>query len=314
MIVSASRRTDIPAFYAEWFMNRIRQGFVHTRNPFRPTQIGRVSLKPATVDAIVFWTRNAEPLVPHLDELNRMGYHYYFQYTLVHYPKVFEGSSVSLSQKIDRLRCLSQRVGSERIIWRYDPIILSNLTDQRYHESLFLEIARALRGFTHRCVISFLDIYRKVGKALEKLNREQGVSVIDIHQHENKAREISRLLSQVGRDCGLEILSCAEPFNLEEFGITHGKCIDDELLNRIFGLHLSSPKDKHQRALCKCVESKDIGAYDTCPHGCIYCYANSCQELAQSNFRRHDRQSPFLLSSEFEFPAGMSTAQNHRRT
>jgi len=295
MIVSASRRTDIPAFYSEWFMNRIRDGFVLIRNPFRPTQIGRISLDAATVDAIVFWTRNAEPLIPHLDELDLMGYGYYFQYTVVHYPRVFERSSLPLSQKVERFKRLSERVGPDKIIWRYDPIILSNLTDQRYHQVHFREIARVLRGFTHRCIISFLDIYRKTKKALDILREKKDTRVVDIHQHEAKIREISGFLAEFGRDCGFEIFTCAEAFNLEDFGIRHGKCIDDELLNRLFQRNLSLPKDKSQRKLCGCAESKDIGVYDTCPYGCIYCYANTSPELAQKNFHRHNSHAPLLL-------------------
>lgn len=295
MIISASRRTDIPAFYSEWFMNRIRDGFVLIRNPFNPTHIGRVSLDPARVDAIIFWTRNAELLIPYLNELDLMGYHYYFQYTLVHYPKFFERSSVSLSQKVEKFRRLSQRVGPDKIIWRYDPIILSNLTNQLYHRNYFKEIAKTLRGFTNRCVISFLDIYRKTKLAMDSLKRKKDIRVVDVHQHEAKIREISGFLADVSRDCGFEIFTCAEAFTLDDFGIRHGKCIDDELLNRLFGLNLSIPKDKGQRKLCGCVESKDIGVYDTCPYGCIYCYANTSSELARRNFHRHNRHAPLLL-------------------
>lgn len=295
MIVSASRRTDIPAFYADWFMNRIRSESVLIRNPFRPTQISRVSLDPARVDAIVFWTRNAEPLIPHLDELDVMGYRYYFQYTLVHYPRVFERSSVTLSRKVEGFRRLSQRVGPDKIIWRYDPIIMSNLTNQAYHEDHFEEIAKGLRGFTHRCVISFLDIYRKTEKALHILKKKGDIRVVDLHHHEAKVREISDAFAEMGRDCGFEIFTCAEASNLEASGIRHGKCIDDDLVNRLFGLDLSIAKDKGQRRLCGCVESKDIGAYGTCPHGCIYCYANTNPELARRNFHRHNKHAPLLL-------------------
>ena len=295
MILSVSRRTDIPTYYSEWFMNRIREGSVVIRNPFRPTQMSPVSLDPAGVDAIVFWTRNGEPLTPYLDELDRMGYCYYFHYTVVHYPEVFEGSSDPLPQKLERFKRLSHRVGPERIIWRYDPIILSSLTDEEYHQFHFEEIARSLKGFSYRCVISFLDIYRKTEKILDSLKREKGIRVINMHHHEGKIREISRFLSNVGGECNFEIFTCAEAVRLEELGIRHGKCIDDDLLNRLFGLDLSRAKDKGQRKLCRCVESKDVGAYDTCPHGCFYCYANTSPELARKNFFRHNKYSPVLL-------------------
>jgi len=294
MIISASRRTDIPAFYAEWFMNRVKDGFVLIRNPFGATWVDRVSLKPADVDAIVFWTRNAHPLIPYLDDLDRVGHRYYFQYTLVHYPTVFDESTVPLSQKIDRFRRLSQRAGRDQVIWRYDPIIFSDVTDLHYHQDHFKEIAEALRGFSHRCVISFLDIYRKTRRAFDRLQRESGVRVLDIHRHEEKIREISRALGEVARHCDFETVTCAEALNLEDFGIRHGRCIDDELLTRLFGLNLSVSKDRGQRKLCRCVESKDIGAYNTCPSGCIYCYANTSFDSARRNFQNHQTTSPLL--------------------
>jgi hypothetical protein len=294
MIISVSRRTDIPAFYAEWFLNRVREGFVLVRRPFRPRQIERISLAPMDVDALVFWTRNTDPLIPHLDELDSRGYRYYFQYTVVHYPKSLEKSPISLSQKIERFRKLSERIGPERIIWRYDPVILTILTDQEYHRRCFEEIANGLRGFTHRCMISFLDVYRKTKQKMAELSGKEVMRLIDLHQDEEKARELSRLFSERGREYGLELFTCAEPFDLEDLGIRHGKCVDDKLIGRLFGLDLSLPKDKGQRRFCRCVESKDIGTYDTCPHGCVYCYANTSDELAQRNFQRHDAYAPML--------------------
>jgi hypothetical protein len=294
MIISVSRRTDIPAFYAEWFLNRLREGFVLVRRPFRPRQIERISLAPMDVDALVFWTRNADPLIPHLDELDSRGYRYYFQYTVVHYPKSLEKSPIALSQKIERFRRLSERIGPERIIWRYDPVILTILTDEQYHRRCFEEIANGLRGFTHRCMISFLDVYRKTKQKMAQLSGDEATRLIDLHQDEEKARELSRLFSERGREYGLELFTCAEPFDLEDLGIRHGKCVDDELIGRLFGLGLSLPKDRGQRRLCRCVESKDIGTYDTCPHGCVYCYANTSDELAQRNFQKHDAYAPML--------------------
>jgi hypothetical protein len=293
MIVSASRRTDIPAFYAEWFMNRIREGFVLFLNPFRPSQTGRLDLDPVRVDGIVFWTRNAAPLFPYLPDLESMGFRYYFQYTVVHYPRAFEPTPVLFDRKIDRFRQLSERIGAERVIWRYDPIILSNLTGLTYHVDHFERIAKALKGHTHRCVISFLNIYRKTEKAFDRLRRERNISVGDLYQ-EDEIRNLADAFSQTGSACGFDMFTCAERIDLEDHGISHGKCIDDSLLNRLFGLNLSPPEDRGQRKECRCVESTDIGAYDTCPSGCIYCYANRTPELAQRNLRRHNRHSPVL--------------------
>ena len=294
MIISVSRRTDIPAFYAEWFLNRLREGFVLVRHPFRPSQVERISLAPVDVDALVFWTRNADPLIPHLDELDSRGYRYYFQYTLVHYPTPLEKSLIPLSQKIERFRRLGERIGPERLIWRYDPVILTNLTDQQYHRRCFDDIARGLRGLTHRCMISFLDVYRKTKQKMAELDREEALRLIDLHRHEEKARELCSLFSEKGREYDLELFTCAEPFDLEDLGIRHGRCVDDQLIGRLFGLRLSLPKDKGQRKLCGCVQSKDIGTYDTCPHGCVYCYANTSDERARRNFERHDARAPML--------------------
>ncbi|MBW2057425.1 MAG: DUF1848 domain-containing protein [Deltaproteobacteria bacterium] len=294
MIVSASRRTDIPAFYTAWLMNRVRSGFALVRNPFRPGTITRVSLNPAEVDAIVFWTRNAEPLIPYLDELDAVGYRYYFQYTLVHYPRAFERAAPPRSRKVDGFRRLSRRIGPARVIWRYDPIILSNLTGLEYHKKQFTEIARALEGFSQRCVISFLDIYRKTKRTLERMEKERGVRVIDLHERPADVREIAGLLAPIARQSGFEITTCAEPLDLQEYGIQPGRCIDGDLINRLFGLDLKVEKDKGQRKWCRCVESTDIGAYDTCPHGCIYCYANASLELARRNFNQHNSLAPML--------------------
>jgi hypothetical protein len=295
MIVSVSRRTDIPAFYGEWFLNRVREGFVLVRHPFRPKQIERVSLSPEDVDALVFWTRNADPLLPYLDEMDSRGYRYYFQYTLVHYPRFLERSSGSLSRKLQRFKRLSERIGPERVIWRYDPVILSNLTDREYHRQYFEKIGQSLKGFTDRCVISFLDVYRKTRQKMVQLAKEENLRLIDLHQDEAKAREISCLLSEIGQRLALKLLTCAEPLDLEDLDIRQGKCIDDDLIRELFGLELSLPKDKGQRRFCRCVESKDIGAYDTCPHGCVYCYANTSDDSAQRNYQRHDARSPMLL-------------------
>jgi hypothetical protein len=295
MIISASRRTDIPAFYAEWFMSRIRSGFCLLRNPFRPTQIARVPLDPASVDAIVFWTRNAQPLIPYLAELDGMGYRYYFQYTLVHYPGIFERDVTSVSQKLQRFRSLSQRVGPHRIVWRYDPIVMSNTTDHRYHVTQFETIARTLRGSTSACVISFLDLYRKTERSLDRLRQEKNIGVIDVRGRTMEMAALLRSFSTIARECDLEVTACAEPLDLESLGVHRARCIDAERINRLFGLHLSLEKDKSQRRLCRCVESKDIGAYDTCPYGCIYCYANTSPELAQKNFHRHRSDAPVLI-------------------
>lgn len=292
MIVSASRRTDIPAFYADWFANRLRAGFLLARNPFNPRQVRRVSLARPDVDAIVFWTRNPEKLLPHLPLLDSMGHAYYFQYTITGYPRALERAVPGPRAAIGTFVRLSDMIGPDRVVWRYDPILLSNLLDVSEHKRLFGKIARLLRGRTRRAVISFADFYKKTErnlKAVENLRCE------DIAANQAALSDLAAFMAAAGAENGMEVQTCSEKLDLERFGIRHGKCIDDGLLRSVFGIDAGDGKDKGQRPECGCVKSVDIGAYDTCLHGCVYCYATSNPRLAARNRERHDPESPFLI-------------------
>lgn len=295
MIISASRRTDIPALYSEWLINRLEAGFCIVKNPFNPKQESWVSLAPEDVDVIVFWTRNPRPLMPHLDYLDESGYLYYFQYTVTGYPDWLEPGAASLQQSIESFCHLAERLGSTRVIWRYDPIILSKVTEASYHLDAFEHIARSLEGCTQQVVISLWDAYRKSKRRMREIEDKAGP--LGDHRYEPEARgEFFSSLVYIARRYGMEVLSCCES-GLESYGITKGKCIDNDLIMRVFGLQVGSTKDPGQRRDCGCIVSKDIGAYDTCTLGCRYCYAVARPNLALARYRYHDPKAPCLAAS-----------------
>lgn len=292
MIISASRRTDIPAFYSEWFINRIRAGFLLTRNPFNYHQITRVSLLPEDVDAIVFWTRNPTKLIPYLNELTQTGHRFYFQFTITGYPRALDTKTLNPHKAVYAFKKLASEVGPDKIIWRYDPILLSNLLPFEEHIRLFSKLASTLEGHTHRVVISFADLYKKTEKNLKTVDN---LIYQDIVQNHEICLSLANKLAQIAHQHGMEIFSCAEDMELAQQGISHGKCIDEQLLNKVFGLKLTESKDPGQREACGCVKSIDIGAYNTCLHGCKYCYATFNSQQANTNFKKHLPNSPFLL-------------------
>ncbi len=301
MIISASRRTDIPAFYAGWFMNRLRAGYCTVPNPFNPGQVSYVSLRPKEVDVIVFWTRHPRPLLPYLTELDERGYRYYFQYTLMNNPRSIDPKSPALDVALETLHALADRIGPDRVIWRYDPIVFSQATGAQFHQQAYEQIARQLGGYTRRSVISIVDIYPKAKKRLRAL-AAQGVELMpcDGKGCDGKpSAEFDGLmyaLVRAANENGMEIVSCAEDLDLQPFGIHPGKCIDAEYIKRVFGLEVTDKKDPAQRAKCGCVVSKDIGMYDSCLFGCQYCYATSRFERAQHNHDvEHHPDSPSLL-------------------
>ena len=301
MIISASRRTDIPAFYAQWFINRILAGFCEVPNPFNRGQVARISLLPEDVDVIVFWTRNPRPLFPYLDELDARGYRYYFQYTLLGYPPEIDLNGSASQASLLTFRDLAQRVGPQRVIWRYDPIVLSQVTPPAYHRHAFARLAGSLEGFTRRSVISLMDDYPKIRGRLAEMAR-QGASLLPVSMDGKDLEgelpgwlgDLLRELAEIAHIHQMEMLSCAEESDFRPFGILPGKCVDDQLIGRLFGIDVSHTKDPGQRSACGCVVSKDIGMYDSCLFGCRYCYATTSFARARSNFLHHDPEAPSL--------------------
>lgn len=280
MIISASRRTDIPALYPQWFVNRLRAGEVLVPNPYNRRKVSRIPLSPEVVDGIVFWTKNAEPLLPYLRELDEMGYRYCFQYTITDYGEDLEPGVPRTEEAMATLMLLGQRLGKERISWRFDPILLTETYPVSYHLEQFEMMCEWLRDAAGKCIVSFVDEYQ--GSPFRELETE----------------EIYRLAEGLSRIAGkydMPLSTCAEQIDLSRYGIAHGACIDREQLERLAGYKLDLRKDKGQRRACNCVESLDIGMYDTCVNGCRYCYAVSRLDGARKKYEKHDSQSPFLI-------------------
>ncbi|RLB77438.1 MAG: hypothetical protein DRH06_03815 [Deltaproteobacteria bacterium] len=297
MIISASRRTDIPAFYSDWFMNRVREGFFYRVNPFNSDQISGFSLDPKDVDAICFWTKNPEPLMRHLDELDEIGLNYYFQFTLNPYGKIFEPNTPSLEGRIETFQRLADKIGSERVVWRYDPVILTSATNVDWHLEQVESIARQLESSTERLVFSFYDFYGKGRGRLHAALEGSGVILEDITRHENRAalETIVKGFKTTADRYQFDIFSCSEDFDLSANEIEHGACIDGTLIRQLFGGDPSDKKDKNQRQACGCVESVDMGIYNTCQFRCSYCYANYNEGVIEGNRIKHDVNDPALL-------------------
>lgn len=286
MIISASRRTDIPAYFSDWFFNRLSAGFVLVRNPMNPRQISRVALTPDVVDGFVFWTKNPAPMLDRLSLLQ--DYPFYFQLTLTAYGRDVEaglpGKGEALVPTFVRL---AEAIGPERVIWRYDPIFLSETYTADYHLRWFGQLARRLSPCTRRCTISFIDFYRGTERQMADLNL--------LPFPAQAQAELARRLAEIAHGYGLAIDTCAEAMDLSAYGIGHAHCIDGALLSRLGGVPLAVSPDKNQRPACGCAESIDIGAYNTCRNGCRYCYANYIPSTITANAARHDPHSPLLI-------------------
>lgn len=284
MIISASRRTDIPALYPDWFFNRLKAGFLLARNPLNRTQVFKISLLPDTVDCIVFWTKNPQPIFKYLNYLN--SYCYYFHFTLTPYNSSIEINLPDKPRLLDNFKRLSDIIGPERIIWRYDPVFYTDNYNYSTHLKYFEEIASNLSGYTEKCIYSFLTVYKKCEKNMKSIKfcRPPVEDII----------KLSEGFAKMAESAGIKLQTCAEEYELTSFGITRGKCIDDELITKISGKQLHATKDRNQRKSCLCVPSIDIGAYNTCTHRCIYCYANHDHDIAYKKFTRHNTHSEIL--------------------
>lgn len=332
-VLTASRATDIPAFYSEWFFRRLEEGYCKWRNPFNGVE-SYVSFQ--NLRFIVFWSKNPAPLIPYLEKLNKRGINCYVHYTLNDYEvEGLEPGVPATGQRVETFRQLIGILGPQGVVWRFDPMILTdNIGISELLQKIFF-LAEKLHGYTDSLVFSFADIagYRKVGRNLTA----HGIRYEE--WTEAKMREFASRLSQLNRECGwnLRLSTCAEKIDLSEFGIEHSRCVDDERIARIahsdevllaeLGLRIHEPsfslfgnndilpsdsirltegvyaqrisktKDSGQRRLCGCINSKDIGQYNTCPHGCLYCYANTSPESAHCNYSRHNPDSETIIIS-----------------
>jgi len=287
MIISASRRTDIPAYYSSWFFNRIREGFVSVRNPRNFNQVRRVALSPDTVDGIVFWTKNPAPILKRLSELQ--DYIYYFQFTITPYGKDIEPNVPQKNtDTLLSFKRLSEIIGADRVIWRYDPILINAKYTVDYHIQAFEKIARELHNYTRKVTISFIDTnYKAVKRNTSKLNLAEFSTEIKIN--------LAATFASMAHSYGLSIDACAQEIDLLKYGISRARCIDGQCFEKLLGRSLDIKKDKNQRKGCGCASSIDIGMYNTCMSGCMYCYANYIQKAVKVNNTKHNPQSQFLV-------------------
>lgn len=329
IIVSASRSTDIPAFYAKWFANRLAAGYAVWYNPFNQQPM-KISFDKTKV--VVFWTKNPAPLITYLSELDNRGIHYYFQFTLNDYEaEGFEPNVPSLTERVETFKKLSSLIGKERVIWRFDPIIMTSQLQPRDILKKVWEVGNLIKGCTEKLVFSFVDVksYRKVQNNLIKDTDMFTRETIDMAEpNEDQIQEIveglAKLRDHWKKEDGwdLTLATCAEKIDLEQYGVEHNKCIDGDLMERIFAddkelvyylrtgklpepdLFGNIPdlppkgkdlKDKGQRKLCGCMISKDIGMYNTCRHLCTYCYANTSRNVVLANKDKHSDDSESII-------------------
>ncbi len=290
VIISASRRTDIPAFYGEWFVNRLRAGEVLVRNPMNYRQVSRISLAPESVDAIVFWTKNPANLIPFLPEIAGLGYACYFLFTLNPYDRELEPCVPDKESIFESFRELSRRLGPERVVWRYDPVIITDRCTPAWHAGEFLRLAERLSGYTEQCIISFLDEYRKQQRRMAQIPY--------ILPDKQQMGDLAGMFADAARVRGISIATCSHDIDLSLQGIAHSRCIDGDLVERISGRKLQRvKKDSRQRHQCSCIESRDIGSYNSCAHGCRYCYAVASHPVASAAMRASDPLSPLLCDT-----------------
>ncbi len=288
MIISASYKTDIPAFYGAWFLKRLEAGVCRMRNPYGG-QIYEVPLDPAAVDGFVFWTRNAGSFLPALREVRRRGYPFVVQYTITGYGRPLESSVPGPGKMAETARRISEEFGSRALVWRYDPILISSATPASFHLRQFERLAVALAGATDEVTVSFAQFYRKTARNLAAAALDTGLTWED-PAPEQKQDLLSSLAKVAGRN-GMQLTLCTQP-DLTDVA-PPARCIDAGRLSDIAG-HAISAEEKGNRPGCLCHRSRDIGAYDTCPHGCVYCYAVSSQKAARARIRRHDPDGALL--------------------
>lgn len=284
MILNTGCRTDIPAYYSEWLYNRINDGFVLARNPYRPEQILKYKLDPEVVDVLCFCTKNPAPMLPRLDELK--DFRQFWFVTATPYGKETEPNVPDKHEVIKSIKELSAKVGANAVGWRYDPIFITERYSVDFHIDSFERIAAELSGHVSSCVISFIDLYEKT-----KRNFPQ-VRAVSVDEQETIAMNFAKICSRYG----IPLRACCESKNLERFGIDTDGCMTKSVLEKATGCELNVPKSKKSpRSECNCLLGADIGMYNTCPHGCIYCYANYDRRTVEKNFAMHDPHSPLLI-------------------
>ena len=289
MIINTGCRTDIPAFYSKWLINRIREGYVLVRNPYNPNQVTRYNLSPDVVDCLAFCTKNPEPMLKYLDEIDK--YKQYWFVTITPYGKDIEPNVPNKEKVIESFKKLSKHIGVNSIGWRYDPIFIGNNFDVNKHIYYFEKIAKELKNYTHNCTISFLDLYEKVKRNAPEIkppNQEEQI-------------QIAKAFSKIGKENNMVVHSCCEKTYLSQYGLKCNGCMSKEIVEKAIGCNLNPPNSrKNLRESCNCLMGNDIGAYNTCGHLCKYCYANANKGLVIENMKKHNDNSPFLIGGSEE--------------
>ncbi len=284
MIINTGGRTDTVQYFSPWLLKRFEEGFVFVRNPLFPHKVTRYELDPAVVDCVEFCSKNYAPILPRLHEItSRFNTH--FQYTITAYGPDVEPGVPDIDTSCDTLLALERQVGAQRICWRYDPVLLTNAYTVERHLQTFEHLCARLSGHVDRCIFSFVDLYEKLERNMPEL------IVMGAAQKDALARG----LGEIANRHGMLIQTCATRTDYSAYGILSGSCVTLEMLGRANGVAFRTLAHKGMRRNCRCFEMRDIGAYDTCPNGCRYCYANRSPELARSNHAVHDPDSPLLL-------------------
>jgi hypothetical protein len=303
MIVSASYKTDIPAFYGDWFLNRLHAGYCMMTNPYNRNQTYRVSLRREDVDGFVFWTKNLGPFLDKLAEVHTQGYPFIIQYTINCYPRKLEFSVTDATRSIRHAAEIARLYGSRTLVWRYDPVVFSSETPADTHLENFEWLASRLEGLTDEVVISFAQIYQKTRRNMDWASREFGFEWSD--PDDEQKRKLMREFLRLARAHRMQLTLCSQPYLLEP-GVQEAHCVDARRISALLGREIHT-RLKGARKECGCFESKDIGDYDTCPHGCVYCYAVLNRKLAQRHYREHDPASEFLFGRRLSVSAETST-------
>ncbi|MFP5259504.1 MAG: DUF1848 domain-containing protein [Acidobacteriota bacterium] len=284
MIISASRRTDIPAFYSRWLMGRLRAGHCAVRNPFNAAQVSHISLAPEDVTAIVFWTRDPRPLLPHLPEIRALGHEPFFLVTLLDNPRALDPKCPGPEASVPAFLRLAEALPG-RIRWRYDPIVLTSATPPDWHRRTFARLAAALAGHTDQVIVSFVEPYRKIARRMAALTAA-GFAPLDVPSDERVRLLLD--LRDTAASHGMVLAACCQPELFETAGVPASRCIDGDWITARTGRPVPAGKDAGQRPRCGCSPSRDIGAYDRCLFGCAYCYATGSFERAREQYGRHD--------------------------
>jgi len=283
MIINTGCRTDIPAYFSEWFFNRIKEGYVYVRNPYYQNQVTNYKLTPDVVDCLSFCTKNPGPMLNRIHEIDKFNQFWFV--TITPYGKEIEPNVPDKEKIMEDFKKLSDIIGAEKIGWRYDPIFITDKYTLKIHIDNFEKMASELSGYTHDCIISFIDLYEKTKRNFP------GVKVVVEEERYAIAKEFVR----IGKKYDIKIKTCVEGQELSKFDVDCSGCVTKPVIEKAIGVSLKIPQKKSTRGGCNCLLGSDIGAYNTCGHGCVYCYANYDQKTVINNIKLHNPKSPFLI-------------------